>query len=160
MPDSVASEKLTEVLRHLAGPQAVPRADQLAAVDAVLQPAARVRVVQATAGVKVRFTGLRHARCAKRAAEQHCRLSNAGSHARSSGCCWKGGGFGPKLSTAQTSMKTNSCCWRRRSRSAFANVSLSGQMRFANLQVLRMLTSTDFCRIWQRKSSGGESVCS
>lgn len=48
MPTSSALEHLTAVLQLLAGPQAVPRADQLAAVDAVLQPAARVLVVQAT----------------------------------------------------------------------------------------------------------------
>ena len=48
MSSSIAAEHLTAVLQRLAGPQAVPRADQLAAVDAVLQPAARVLVVQAT----------------------------------------------------------------------------------------------------------------
>ena len=48
MPTSSALKHLTAVLQLLAGPQAVPRADQLAAVDAVLQPAARVLVVQAT----------------------------------------------------------------------------------------------------------------
>jgi ATP-dependent DNA helicase RecQ len=48
MPTPSAAEHLTAVLRHLAGPQAVPRDDQLAAVDAVLKPAARVLVVQAT----------------------------------------------------------------------------------------------------------------
>ena len=48
MLTSSALKHLTAVLQLLAGPQAVPRADQLAAVDAVLQPAARVLVVQAT----------------------------------------------------------------------------------------------------------------
>jgi len=48
MPTSSALKHLTAVLQLLAGPQAVPRADQLAAVDAVLQPVARVLVVQAT----------------------------------------------------------------------------------------------------------------
>ena len=48
MSISSAVEHLTAVLHSLAGPQAVPRADQLAAVDAVLRPAARVLVVQAT----------------------------------------------------------------------------------------------------------------
>lgn len=48
MPTSSALKHLTAVLQLLAGPQAVPRADQLAAVDAVLRPAARVLVVQAT----------------------------------------------------------------------------------------------------------------
>ena len=48
MLTSFALKHLTAVLQLLAGPQAVPRADQLAAVDAVLQPAARVLVVQAT----------------------------------------------------------------------------------------------------------------
>lgn len=48
MPTSSALKHLTAVLQLLAGPQAVPRSDQLAAVDAVLQPAARVLVVQAT----------------------------------------------------------------------------------------------------------------
>lgn len=48
MSNSAASEHLTSVLHRLAGPDAVPRADQLAAVDAVLQPVARVLVVQAT----------------------------------------------------------------------------------------------------------------
>ena len=43
-----ASEHLTAVLQRLAGPHAVPRADQLDAVDAVLKPVARVLVVQAT----------------------------------------------------------------------------------------------------------------
>ncbi len=45
---SVASQSLTAVLQRLAGSQAIPRADQLAAVDAVLKPSARVLVVQAT----------------------------------------------------------------------------------------------------------------
>jgi ATP-dependent DNA helicase RecQ len=48
MSNTRALENLTEVLHRLAGPHAVPRADQLAAVDAVLKPAARVLVVQAT----------------------------------------------------------------------------------------------------------------
>ncbi len=48
MSTSRASEHLTAVLQRLAGPQAIPRADQLAAVEAVLKPAARVLVVQAT----------------------------------------------------------------------------------------------------------------
>ena len=39
---------LTQVLALLAGPDAVPRADQVEAVDAVVQPGARVLVVQAT----------------------------------------------------------------------------------------------------------------
>ena len=45
---SSATQQLTEVLQCLAGPHAVPRADQLAAVEAVLKPRARVLVVQAT----------------------------------------------------------------------------------------------------------------
>ena len=48
MSTSPASEHLTAVLQRLAGPHAVPRADQLAAVEAVLKPVARVLVVQAT----------------------------------------------------------------------------------------------------------------
>lgn len=43
-----ASEHLAAVLQRLAGPHAIPRADQLAAVEAVLKPVARVLVVQAT----------------------------------------------------------------------------------------------------------------
>ena len=45
---ATATEHLTAILQKLAGPTAVPRADQLAAVTAILQPAARVLVVQAT----------------------------------------------------------------------------------------------------------------
>lgn len=48
MSTSSASEHLTTVLQRLAGPHAIPRDDQLAAVEAVLRPAARVLVVQAT----------------------------------------------------------------------------------------------------------------
>ncbi|MFN7772760.1 MAG: hypothetical protein ACK5R1_08355 [Planctomycetota bacterium] len=39
---------LTAVLHRLAGPSAAPRADQLAAVAAIQEPAARVHVVYAT----------------------------------------------------------------------------------------------------------------
>lgn len=45
---ATATEHLTAVLHRLAGPAAVPRADQVAAVAAILEPAARVLVVQAT----------------------------------------------------------------------------------------------------------------
>ena len=45
---SRAKLHLTQVLARLAGPDAVPRADQVEAVDAVVQPGARVLVVQAT----------------------------------------------------------------------------------------------------------------
>ena len=45
---SPAAEHLTEVLHRLAGPGAVPRGDQVEAVQAIVQPAARVLVVQAT----------------------------------------------------------------------------------------------------------------
>lgn len=48
MSTAAATEHLTAVLQKMAGPQATPRADQLAAVAAILQPAARVLVVQAT----------------------------------------------------------------------------------------------------------------
>ena len=48
MSNTSAIEHLSAVLHSLAGPQAVPRADQLAAVEAVLRPVARVLVVQAT----------------------------------------------------------------------------------------------------------------
>lgn len=48
MSASLASDSLTNVLHLLAGPHAVPRADQVAAVDAVLKPVSRVLVVQAT----------------------------------------------------------------------------------------------------------------
>ena len=48
MSISSASQILATVLHSLAGPQAVPRADQLAAVEAILKPLARVLVVQAT----------------------------------------------------------------------------------------------------------------
>jgi len=47
-PAALADLHLTTVLHRLAGPQATPRADQLDAVAAVVQPAARVLVVQAT----------------------------------------------------------------------------------------------------------------
>ncbi|CAB4365728.1 MAG: RecQ family ATP-dependent DNA helicase [Actinobacteria bacterium] len=43
-----ATQHLTTVLHLLAGPQATPRGDQVAAVQAIVQPAARVLVVQAT----------------------------------------------------------------------------------------------------------------
>lgn len=43
-----AAQHMHTVLARLAGPDAKPRADQLAAVHAVLQPASRVLVVQAT----------------------------------------------------------------------------------------------------------------
>ncbi|MDP2292112.1 MAG: DEAD/DEAH box helicase [Actinomycetota bacterium] len=43
-----ATEHLTLVLGRLAGPDAVPRGDQVEAVHAIIQPAARVLVVQAT----------------------------------------------------------------------------------------------------------------
>ncbi|MFO0219174.1 MAG: hypothetical protein ACK54I_07160 [Planctomycetota bacterium] len=36
---------LTAVLHRLAGPSSAPRADQLAAVSAILEPASRVHVV-------------------------------------------------------------------------------------------------------------------
>lgn len=48
MSASAAEQHLTAVLHRLAGPSAAPRADQLAAVAAILEPAARVLVVQAT----------------------------------------------------------------------------------------------------------------
>ncbi|WP_291915622.1 DEAD/DEAH box helicase [Limnohabitans sp.] len=44
----VAEQHMHTILARLAGPGAVPRADQLDAVHAVLQPASRVLVVQAT----------------------------------------------------------------------------------------------------------------
>jgi ATP-dependent DNA helicase RecQ len=47
-PLSAAAEHLAAVLAKLAGPDAVPRGDQVAAVEAIVQPAARVLVVQAT----------------------------------------------------------------------------------------------------------------
>ena len=47
-PTALADAHLTMVLHRLAGPHAVPRADQLEAVAAVAQPAARVLVVQTT----------------------------------------------------------------------------------------------------------------
>ena len=43
-----AEQHLHTVLARLAGPGAVPRTDQVDAVHAVLQPASRVLVVQAT----------------------------------------------------------------------------------------------------------------
>ena len=45
---SFAATHLTAVLARLAGPDAVPRGDQVDAVAAIVQPAARVLVVQAT----------------------------------------------------------------------------------------------------------------
>ncbi|MFM7057943.1 MAG: RecQ family ATP-dependent DNA helicase [Planctomycetota bacterium] len=45
---ATATEHLAAVLHQLAGPAAVPRGDQVAAVAAILEPAARVLVVQAT----------------------------------------------------------------------------------------------------------------
>jgi ATP-dependent DNA helicase RecQ len=44
----IAANHLALVLERLAGPTAVPRDDQVAAVHAIIQPAARVLVVQAT----------------------------------------------------------------------------------------------------------------
>jgi ATP-dependent DNA helicase RecQ len=44
----IAATHLALVLERLAGPTAVPRDDQVAAVHAIIQPAARVLVVQAT----------------------------------------------------------------------------------------------------------------
>ena len=44
----IAAKHLALVLERLAGPTAVPRDDQVAAVHAIIQPAARVLVVQAT----------------------------------------------------------------------------------------------------------------
>ena len=44
----LATEHLGRVLARLAGPQATPRGDQVEAVAAIVQPAARVLVVQAT----------------------------------------------------------------------------------------------------------------
>ena len=44
----LATQQLTMVLHRLAGPAATPRGDQVAAVQAIVQPAARVLVVQAT----------------------------------------------------------------------------------------------------------------
>ncbi|MEQ1703738.1 MAG: DEAD/DEAH box helicase, partial [Ilumatobacteraceae bacterium] len=44
----LAHEHLCTVLARLAGPAAVPRGDQVEAVQAIVQPAARVLVVQAT----------------------------------------------------------------------------------------------------------------
>ena len=43
-----AKQHMHTILARLAGPDAVPRADQVDAVHAVLQPASRVLVVQAT----------------------------------------------------------------------------------------------------------------
>ena len=48
MTASSAETHLTAVLHKLAGPTATPRSDQLDAVTAILQPTARVLVVQAT----------------------------------------------------------------------------------------------------------------
>lgn len=48
VPRALAEQHMHTVLHRLAGPGAVPRADQLDAVHAVLQPASRVLVVQAT----------------------------------------------------------------------------------------------------------------
>jgi ATP-dependent DNA helicase RecQ len=51
MPDDrtpQAAAHLSTVLARLAGPEATPRGDQVAAVEAIVQPAARVLVVQAT----------------------------------------------------------------------------------------------------------------
>ncbi len=48
MSPSPAVDHLAIVLDRLAGPSAVPRDDQVEAVEAILQPAARVLVVQAT----------------------------------------------------------------------------------------------------------------
>ncbi|MFN9248742.1 MAG: hypothetical protein ACK56D_11255 [Planctomycetota bacterium] len=45
MSASVAEQHLTAVLHRLAGPSAAPRADQLAAVAAIQEPASRVHVV-------------------------------------------------------------------------------------------------------------------
>jgi ATP-dependent DNA helicase RecQ len=45
---SRAADHLSAVLAKLAGPDATPRGDQVAAVEAIVQPAARVLVVQAT----------------------------------------------------------------------------------------------------------------
>ena len=45
---ALAAHHLATVLERLAGPAAVPRGDQVAAVAAIVQPAARVLVVQAT----------------------------------------------------------------------------------------------------------------
>ncbi|WP_236657851.1 ATP-dependent DNA helicase RecQ [Limnohabitans sp. TS-CS-82] len=47
-PREFAEQHMHTILARLAGPGAVPRADQVDAVHAVLQPAARVLVVQAT----------------------------------------------------------------------------------------------------------------
>ena len=47
-PKSLAAEHLDVVLAKLAGADAVARDDQLEAVHAIIQPAARVLVVQAT----------------------------------------------------------------------------------------------------------------
>lgn len=47
-PTSPASSHLAIVLGRLAGPDAVPRDDQVEAVEAIMQPSARVLVVQAT----------------------------------------------------------------------------------------------------------------
>lgn len=47
-PAELATTHLTEVLVRLAGPDARPRPDQLEAVAAILEPASRVLVVQAT----------------------------------------------------------------------------------------------------------------
>ena len=48
MSTDIARHHLTEVLHRLAGPSATPRADQVQAVAALLEPSARVLVVQAT----------------------------------------------------------------------------------------------------------------
>ena len=47
-PRDFAEQHMHSILARLAGPGAVPRADQVDAVHAVLQPASRVLVVQAT----------------------------------------------------------------------------------------------------------------
>ena len=47
-PRLLASEHLASVLAKLAGSGAIARAEQLDAVEAIIQPAARVLVVQAT----------------------------------------------------------------------------------------------------------------
>ena len=53
MTASSAETHLTAVLHKLAGPTATPRSDQLDAVTAILQPTARVLVVQATGWGKI-----------------------------------------------------------------------------------------------------------
>ena len=51
MKREFAEQHLLTILARLAGPDAVPRSDQVDAVHAVLQPASRVLVVQGATGL-------------------------------------------------------------------------------------------------------------